>query len=386
MDIISKITAKKYATTNAIFATMSSAVHFSDTIKLQGRTRQSLCGKFKQLERLICTTNFHWWDKFFLQLYIDLKVSPRGLRVMKDCPLYLNEELNKEWTSIAEFCTTKWMGTLISHRTDKFNSANQQINSLIEEISRSSTEIPSSWLEILKEKTQKDEDNFINKKMGKLKRDLDDYNLNRIFSWNKKNRPYTPPTHTNSHSLNHTRQDPVSLSHPPIPLMSIRFSNDRISNIQQRKSRHPQFSNPLPRHPHNGDNNKKDELIRALHQFYNRPQNPKTPTSSISSGPSVSVAPMEVPNKSSGSSLTPNPVNSSIPTKPESSLIKTLSTPNNPISCGPPSAPSSSTIPPPFLAPSPPLAQTSRKRKLIEEDAEGDRRENQTNTLKYPKL
>lgn len=126
-------------TLNSLFVTLSAAIHFSDTAKLQGKIRQSLCGKFKQLERLICTTK--WWDKFFLQQYIDLKVSPRGLRVMKDCPLFLDEEGKKEWASIAEFCTTKWMGTLISHRMDRFNKTSQQVNTIVEEISRFSVHI-----------------------------------------------------------------------------------------------------------------------------------------------------------------------------------------------------------------------------------------------------
>lgn len=39
----------------------------------------------------------------------------------------------------------------------------------------------SPGTEILKENTKKDEDNLINKKMGKFKYDLDDYNLNRVF-------------------------------------------------------------------------------------------------------------------------------------------------------------------------------------------------------------
>lgn len=120
---------------------------------------------------------------------------------MKDCPPFLGEEGQKEWASIAEFCTTKWMGTLISHRTHRFHKLSEQVISSIEDISKLAAHIPSSWLDILKENTKRDEDNLVNKKMSKFKRDLDDYNLNRVFLWNKKNIPHKSFSSHNSYPL-----------------------------------------------------------------------------------------------------------------------------------------------------------------------------------------
>lgn len=148
--------------------------------------------------------------------------------------------------------------------------------------------------------------------MGKFKHDLDDYNLNRVFSWNKKNIPYTPPSTLSPYPSSHSRQVPVLPCHPPIPFMSIRLPNNRILTSHQRNNSHSHVHHPLPHHPqrnyttsrpypnnntHTNNNNKKDELIRALHQFYNRPLGSSStvrPTSPAP-GPSVSATLTDVP-------------------------------------------------------------------------------------------
>lgn len=160
---------------------MLTNISFTNDAKLSGKTRYTLCGKFKKLERLIQTTNQQWWDQFFLSQYIDTKVSPRGLRVMKECPIFLDNESSKEWANIAEFCTAKWMIILITHRNNRFEKFKSQLQIIIDEITSYQLSIPFSWLEVLKNNTKQDENQLISMKIGKFKRDIDDYNSDRIF-------------------------------------------------------------------------------------------------------------------------------------------------------------------------------------------------------------
>lgn len=103
---------------------------------------------------------------------------------MKDCQFFFDEDGTKEWANIAEFCTAKWMGILISHRTNRFDKLNHQVKTTVEEIIGHLVPIPLTWLEVLKKNTKRDEDNLIKMKICKFKCDLDDYNSDRNFTWN----------------------------------------------------------------------------------------------------------------------------------------------------------------------------------------------------------
>lgn len=84
---------------------------------------------------------------------------------MKEC-LFLEADNQKEWADIWEFCTSKWMTILISHRTYRYNKLPDQVQQLIQEIISHYTLIQSSWLDILMKNTKKDEDDLIHMKLG----------------------------------------------------------------------------------------------------------------------------------------------------------------------------------------------------------------------------
>lgn len=125
MEFISTIDNQRYAVLEKLYS-LQAPVTFSHNTKLTGKMRDNLCGKFKQLERLIHTTNQQWWDKFFLQQYTSTQISPRGLRIMKECPIFLDDDNTKEWSNLSKFCTAKWMEILISHRNNTFDKLNEQ--------------------------------------------------------------------------------------------------------------------------------------------------------------------------------------------------------------------------------------------------------------------
>lgn len=70
--------------------------------------------------------NAQWWNLAFLQKYLELGITPRGLRIKKQCS-FLDEDLTKEWWMIAEFCTTKWIKILVEQRERKLKFAEQQV-------------------------------------------------------------------------------------------------------------------------------------------------------------------------------------------------------------------------------------------------------------------
>lgn len=376
MNIISNIETNKHVILEQIY-TMLTPINFSDDAKLSGKSRYTLCGKFKQLERLILTTNQQWWDQFFLSQYIDTKVSPRGLRVMKECPTFLDSESSKEWASIAEFCTAKWMQILITHRNNRYEKFKDQILIIINDITSHQLPIPSSWLEVLKNNTKQDELLLIDTKTGKFKRDIDDYNSDRIFTWNKKHSPKIPSGSTYIKPTSSSTFQ--TLSNRPLPsLMSVQLPRHFVPHKQYRAP--PDFvtntrgTPPTPTHPpgphktktRTSNKDKKNGLITALNQFYNRP--------------ATSITPM-IPSTDFHTTVDLTPSSNDPHTNQvdqESSTSGTTPTVTENLSTTP--------LPSSFLVPSPPPTSLSRKRKLTEEGAEEGEENNHANTLKYPKL
>lgn len=212
MDLLRDIEAHRYDVLEELYTILSSHI-FSDDIKLTGSTRYSLCGKFKHLETIVKHTNEQWWDRFFLEKYISTKISPRGLRVTKDCP-FLNVTNKKEWETISEFCTSKWMEILIEHRQHLFEKLRSEATTLAKGITDQKITVPVSWLMILKQNTKSDEDFVIKTKIGKFKRDLDDFNFDRVFNWKLKNRPPI-------HDIKPTRSSHLHPHHPVLHPMNL---------------------------------------------------------------------------------------------------------------------------------------------------------------------
>lgn len=105
--------------------------------------------------------------RFFLDLYLTSKITPRGLRNLKPCT-FLGSELTKEWSAIAEFCTQKWMEILIKQRDTRYNILLSRIPDLIEALKSEITSLPTSWLRRIKLNTKFHEDCLIKTKLQKI--------------------------------------------------------------------------------------------------------------------------------------------------------------------------------------------------------------------------
>lgn len=147
MDFIMEIESLKYSILEELYSFLPPSI-FSPDSSLDKNVRYKLCGKFKKLERLIHSTNSQWWDKYFLNQYLKSRISPRDLCILKNCS-FLEIDDAKEWGSLAEFCTTKWMTILVKHRDKKFEQLQKTVQALSTEIINVGQKISSPWLDIL---------------------------------------------------------------------------------------------------------------------------------------------------------------------------------------------------------------------------------------------
>lgn len=104
--------------------------------------------------------------------------------MLKTCP-FLSLELKKEWSQISKFCTRKWMQTIIQKREQKYLTIIQQLKLKIASLAIHTLHLPIVWLQTLKKHTKKNEDQLLTTKRGKIRRDQDDYNFDRVFNWKK---------------------------------------------------------------------------------------------------------------------------------------------------------------------------------------------------------
>lgn len=101
-----------------------------------------------------------WWVLAFLLKYTELGITPRGLRIKKQCSL-LDKDLLKEWRLLAEFCTIKWIKILVQQRERKLELAQQKVKERETHIQEfSSSYLYSKWLQVLYKNVKKDEDNL----------------------------------------------------------------------------------------------------------------------------------------------------------------------------------------------------------------------------------
>lgn len=214
MEIIQKIESVKYTILDDLYAHFPDG-YFLPSANIPRLEYRHICAKFRKIEDTINNINQQWWDKFFLELYLNYKISPRGLRNQKTCS-FLGADLAAEWSTISEFCTQKWMEIIIKQRDTLFNSLSSKLTNLIDELRSYITPLPTSWYKKLKLNTKYQEDCLIKCKLQKIRRDFDDYNSNRIHCW-KKPRRNTHPPKVNNHPNLHTPSGQEN--HTPVPLM-----------------------------------------------------------------------------------------------------------------------------------------------------------------------
>lgn len=190
MELLKEIETLKYSILDTLYPVLPSTL-FTPTNKFIHPKYNDLCILFKRFERACTSANTQWWDRYFLEKYHSTHISPRGLRILKDCS-FLDQPHEKEWLSIAEFCTQKWISIIIEQRTIKYDAAVHLVQILSDDILKLTNTLPDRWLNTLKQNTKHQEDILIRTKLRKFKRDIDDYNHNKVFTWKRKNENSIP--------------------------------------------------------------------------------------------------------------------------------------------------------------------------------------------------
>lgn len=134
-----------------------------------------------------------WWDLSFLRKYLELGITPRGLRIQKQCD-FLDQDLAKEWNLLSEFCTVKWIKLIIQQRERKLDFAKQRVMEKEEDLKQfESSCLYPKWRKTLESNVKKMEDKLVEKKIGKLERDIADYSRGHIHDWKRHMNNHDPP-------------------------------------------------------------------------------------------------------------------------------------------------------------------------------------------------
>lgn len=129
MEIIHNIEAAKYTILDHVY-TLFPDGYFHPSTSIPRTSYRLTCAKFREIEDNINAANQQWWDKFFLDLYLTYKITPRGLRNLKVCSFF-SADLSKEWSAISEFCMQKWIELIIKQHDTLYNSLLSKITDLI---------------------------------------------------------------------------------------------------------------------------------------------------------------------------------------------------------------------------------------------------------------
>lgn len=115
---------------------------------------------FHKLEDLLVAENLQWWDTTFLQKYLELKLTPRGLRI------------------------TQWIKVIIKQREIRLAKHKSQIDQVTDLIlQHQSFCFLDRWFDNLIRKIRAKEKMMVHKKISKLNRHLADYQLDRVHTW-----------------------------------------------------------------------------------------------------------------------------------------------------------------------------------------------------------
>lgn len=145
MDIIHDIELVKFGILDELYIPFL-ADFFSSSQSVPFPSYKHLYEQFRKIEDLFNAPNFQWWDKFFLQKYLQYKISPRGFRHIKTCS-FLSPSLILEWANISEFCTKKWIEIIIQQSDITFSDLLSKIQTLLGSLIQKPLHLPINYVQ-----------------------------------------------------------------------------------------------------------------------------------------------------------------------------------------------------------------------------------------------
>lgn len=123
----------------------------------------------------------------FLSEYLTLAHIPRGLRIKKFPTSELfDDQLKKEWTDTLDTCSFKLMDILISSKKKELEVLQTDMSLVQKDLTILQTHTGFSELDgRLNRRLDKMEKSVIDSKKGKMARDKNDYESNKVYTWKK---------------------------------------------------------------------------------------------------------------------------------------------------------------------------------------------------------
>lgn len=142
--------------------------------------------RFVLLDRLMTKEIALFLDTCLLEKYINLNLTPRGLRIDKLPATDFSEEehdLLDEWKQASLECTNKWLRILIKRNQRAHDKLKSEILHLQDKVVEESCF--RMQFSNINEKISKLETDILHRKRNKLLRDMKDYETGILFSWQR---------------------------------------------------------------------------------------------------------------------------------------------------------------------------------------------------------
>ncbi|XP_077113081.1 uncharacterized protein LOC143768273 [Ranitomeya variabilis] len=142
----------------------------------------------KKLKDLLHKRTRVWWNRAFLNKYVETGLTPRGLRVQVFPSFEVDDIVfRQKWEECADVCSKGFMELLAQHNNNTIDMLDKEIeivqNLLKQELSETDLHVLNRDIE---QEFQKWEKDICTMKTTKFQRDVGDKQTNTVYRWNRK--------------------------------------------------------------------------------------------------------------------------------------------------------------------------------------------------------
>ncbi|KAM4038422.1 uncharacterized protein ACNLHF_016745 [Anomaloglossus baeobatrachus] len=162
---------------NQVFDTEGEVDNSADS-----RSHRELCSQIKVLFNRRMRL---WWNKAFMQRYVDRGLIPRGLRVQVFPSFNVTDEtFKRDWEEAATDCSRSFMGLLINNNEASLRAIDEEISVLQDRTTKELTPAElSNFHETMNKEFVKWEKELVSNKTKKYQRDVTDYKNQQVYRW-----------------------------------------------------------------------------------------------------------------------------------------------------------------------------------------------------------
>ncbi|XP_073430620.1 uncharacterized protein [Dendrobates tinctorius] len=197
------------------------AVSSRETEDLTARLK-NLCNKKTRI----------WWNKSFLERYVDKGLIPRGLRVQVFPSFSISDEIfRQKWEEVSSVCSKGYMELLIKSNEKTLSELEDEINHIQLELrEKMHAQSLAKFNTELEEDFTKWEQDIVSSKTKKYQRDVNDFANNRAYRWRRIQGEFrsTRKTHHNSFSSASSVDEEVASNSSLLPFVGERLGTNKF--------------------------------------------------------------------------------------------------------------------------------------------------------------